>query len=135
LGWIGRDEAVRDDGGGGKSGSIRFFYFGGDGRGFGFSFYPTGRGFHELGAAPVLQQMEIAEGAGELALQESLIAYELGERIGACGIEVEGPGQGMGVALLESVGHDVGFGLVVEQAGVQIADGAHFEFGGGQAFD
>ena len=49
---------------------------------------------------------------------------------------MEGPGQGLGAAgLVELFRHGVGFGLIVEQAGIQVADGAHFEFGGDQAFD
>ena len=49
---------------------------------------------------------------------------------------MEGPGQGVGAArFVELLRHGVGFGLIVEQAGIQVADGAHFEFGGDQAFD
>ena len=51
-------------------------------------------------------------------------------------IAMESPGQGVGAAgLVELLRHGVGFGLIVEQAGIQVADGAHFEFGGDQAFD
>ena len=51
-------------------------------------------------------------------------------------IAMESPGQGVGAAgLVELLRHGVGFGLIVDQAGIHVTDGAHFEFSGDQAFD
>ena len=92
------------------------------GRGFG-AFRLGGCGFGQACAALFLCRVQIAEGAGELALEEALVADEFGECVVVFGVAVKGPGLRVGAALLVVLlRQGIAFGLEVEQAGIQAFD-------------